>query len=61
MKKKGGWKGKLTKRELKHLKESGINYKWQLEEQRKHIKDLMKKHDRVCYDCVSILKKLDMW
>ncbi len=58
------WKKKLTKKQLKHLSESKIHYKWQLEDQKTFMKKELEKHpqDRfVCYDCINILRRLEMW
>jgi len=58
------WQNKLTKKELKHLKESGITTKYQLSKQLEYTKELMKEEpykSMVCWDCIHILKKLGMW
>jgi hypothetical protein len=55
---------KLPKKDKKHLRENKILYKWQFEEQIKHIKKLQNEGEYpmfVCYDCITIAKKLGMW
>lgn len=63
MKNKGPWKKRLNKKERKHLTENKILYKYQLIDQKKFIKNEMKKENTffVCRDCINILKKLDLW
>jgi hypothetical protein len=53
----------LTKREQTHLIEMGINTKYKFEKQVQFLKDEIKKEpDRIlCYDCIRIAKKLEMW
>jgi len=61
--KNGTWKQKLTKKQLKHLKESNITLKWQLLEQKKYMKEMMEKYPgtQPCWECKEILMKLSLW
>jgi len=60
-KKRKTWKDKLTKAQRKHLAESGITTKYQLEEMKEHLKGKKISDWDYCYDCRKILEKLDMW
>lgn len=55
---------KLSKKDKTHLKESGINTKFQFGLQVEHMKKELNRpplEQFLCWDCVKIVKKLGMW
>jgi len=58
------WKQRLTKKQREHLNSSKITYKWQLMEQKEHIKKQLEKHPQeriICWECREILNRLGLW
>jgi hypothetical protein len=59
--KKKTWKNRLNKKERKHLSESKINTKFDLDKQKEHLKSIRMTDPFFCWDCKHILMKLKMW
>jgi len=58
------WKNQLNKKEIRHLRDSGIKTKYQLDKQLKFLKKCEAESPELpepCWECKQIFIKLGMW